>query len=387
LTNRGYVDAFIVLILVAEFLLTSLIIKNIGYTEIDWIAYMQEVAGAIGGEYDYSKLRGDTGPLVYPAGFVYVYSALWRMTQKGVDILTAQHIFKWLYLANLALVLCIFRRCPKVPPVAFGLLCLSKRIHSIFVLRLFNDCFAVTLLHGAVLLFVHRRWGWGCLVYSCAVSVKMNIILCAPGLFLLLIQAHDGLFGVIRCLTICASLQLLVALPFLVEYPISYLKGSFDLSRVFMYQWTVNWKFLPEEVFVGKPFAIFLVAATLLTWSFFFLKKWPRLGSQQLSPEHITLTLFVSNFVGIVFARTLHYQFYSWYFHQLPFLLWHTRMPVLLKLMVLVSVEVAYNVYPATPGSSLLLQLAHGSLLMYLATTHHSTAITDSPRKAEIKKA
>lgn len=33
-------------------------------TEIDWVAYMQEVEGVINGTYDYTKLRGDTGPLV-----------------------------------------------------------------------------------------------------------------------------------------------------------------------------------------------------------------------------------------------------------------------------------------------------------------------------------
>ena len=33
-------------------------------TEIDWKAYMQEVEGVINGTYDYSKLGGDTGPLV-----------------------------------------------------------------------------------------------------------------------------------------------------------------------------------------------------------------------------------------------------------------------------------------------------------------------------------
>lgn len=33
-------------------------------TEIDWIAYMQEVEGVINGTYDYTLLKGDTGPLV-----------------------------------------------------------------------------------------------------------------------------------------------------------------------------------------------------------------------------------------------------------------------------------------------------------------------------------
>lgn len=43
-------------------------------TEIDWVAYMQEVKGFLDGERNYLNLRGDTGPLVYPAGFVYIYS-------------------------------------------------------------------------------------------------------------------------------------------------------------------------------------------------------------------------------------------------------------------------------------------------------------------------
>ena len=33
-------------------------------TEIDWVAYMQEVEGFINGTWDYEELKGDTGPLV-----------------------------------------------------------------------------------------------------------------------------------------------------------------------------------------------------------------------------------------------------------------------------------------------------------------------------------
>ena len=33
-------------------------------TEIDWVAYMQEVEGFLNGTWDYVELKGDTGPLV-----------------------------------------------------------------------------------------------------------------------------------------------------------------------------------------------------------------------------------------------------------------------------------------------------------------------------------
>lgn len=33
-------------------------------TEIDWKAYMDEVEGVINGTFDYTQLKGDTGPLV-----------------------------------------------------------------------------------------------------------------------------------------------------------------------------------------------------------------------------------------------------------------------------------------------------------------------------------
>ena len=57
-------------------------------TKIDWDAYMQQVEAFLGGERDYEAIRGDTGPLVYPAGFLYVFTALKLIT--GGNVLPAQ---------------------------------------------------------------------------------------------------------------------------------------------------------------------------------------------------------------------------------------------------------------------------------------------------------
>lgn len=50
-------------------------------------------------------------------------------------------------------------------------------------------------------------------------------------------------------------------------------------------------------------------------------------------------------------------QFYSWYYHTLPFLLWQTNFPVIVRLAVLGGVELGFNVFPATPTSSAVLQV------------------------------
>lgn len=49
-------------------------------TKIDWDAYMSQVQGFLQGERDYRDLKGDTGPLVYPSGFLYIYSAFQYLT-------------------------------------------------------------------------------------------------------------------------------------------------------------------------------------------------------------------------------------------------------------------------------------------------------------------
>ncbi len=71
---------------------------------------MQQVHQYLGGERDYTLIKGDTGPLVYPAVHVYIYSALYRVTDGGKDIFLAQLIFGGLYLSILSVVMACYRQ-------------------------------------------------------------------------------------------------------------------------------------------------------------------------------------------------------------------------------------------------------------------------------------
>jgi alpha-1,3-mannosyltransferase len=202
----------------------------------------------------------------------------------------------------------------------------------------------------------------------------MNLFLMAPGV-LLVLWLGCGLQETVVCLVLCALVQVLVGLPFLSAYPVQYISRAFEFSRVFKHEWTVNLKFLDEAVFVSSPVSLALLLCTVLAFLFFARKwlsenvsalhsrgfQWWRLSEkglgEDLSPSFIVTTIFASNFVGVAFARTLHYQFYCWYFHTLPWLLWHTHMPTALRLVCMALIEAAFNVFPATPMSSAGLQV------------------------------
>ena len=79
-------------------------------TEIDWRAYMEQVEQYRQGERDYLRIRGRTGPLVYPAAHVYIYDGLYAVTDGGRHIVRAQCLFAILYLTTLALVMACYRR-------------------------------------------------------------------------------------------------------------------------------------------------------------------------------------------------------------------------------------------------------------------------------------
>ncbi|GAA30238.2 alpha-1 3-mannosyltransferase, partial [Clonorchis sinensis] len=288
-------------------------------TEIDWIAYMQEVEGFVNGTLDYDKLEGQTGPCVYPAGFLYIYWMLYQITSRGTLIYLAQYIFIGFYLLTLVLVFNIYRLSCQVPPYVFVFMCvISYRIHSIYVLRLFNDPLAMIALYTCVNFLLYGKFTLACIFFSLGVSIKMNILLFAPGLFLILLY-YRGILETAGHLCECIIVQLVLGAPFLFHNYEAYISRAFNFGRQFMYKWTVNWRIIPEDVFLDRRYRG--------GFSEFLKLQIPPDRDPRKDISGIIYPMFLSNFIGVTFSRSLHYQFYVWYFHTIPYLLWTTCLP------------------------------------------------------------
>lgn len=101
----------------------------------------------------------------------------------------------------------------------------------------------------------------------------MSVLLYIPGLLVLLVRKRGVLVTAGHMIAIIA-IQGLLATPFLAAYPRSYLQNAFDLSRVFLYKWTVNWRFVDEETFLSPTFAKSLLLAHVVTLIIFGLTRW-----------------------------------------------------------------------------------------------------------------
>jgi alpha-1,3-mannosyltransferase len=85
----------------------------------------------------------------YPAGHVYVHQMLYDFTSQGTNIRSAQGVYAVLYVASLVFTCAVYLQAG-VPNWIILLLPLSKRLHSIYVLRLFNDCWASVTMQAAI---------------------------------------------------------------------------------------------------------------------------------------------------------------------------------------------------------------------------------------------
>ncbi|KAF2690463.1 glycosyltransferase family 58 protein [Lentithecium fluviatile CBS 122367] len=369
-TNPEHMRWMYPLLLVADAALCGVIIEKVPYTEIDWTTYMQHIAIYNKGERDYKNIEGSTGLLVYPGAHVLIYRILYWITDQGKNIQLAQYIFGLLYLSTLAIVIQCYRKA-KVPPYVFPLLILSKRLHSIFVLRCFNDCFAVLGLFSAIYAYQSEQWHLGSFLYTTGLNVKMSLLLPLPAMGVWMLQALGSTEAMTQAMIIF-QVSVAYGYPFRKRAP-SYLSRAFELTRQFLYKWTVNWRFVPETTFLSKPFAFGLLAAHIGLLLWFARTRWIKPSkktpgqflnmireeqrdqeqiSRRITPNFIMTTMLTATVIGMLCARSLHYQFYAYLAWATPFLLWKAGFHPILQYALWAVQEWAWNVYPSTPASS-----------------------------------
>jgi alpha-1,3-mannosyltransferase len=188
-----------------------------------------------------------------------------------------------------------------------------------------------------------------------------------------------GVQATLKQLWLMAQLQIVLAFPFLPTNWRGYLGRAFEFSRQFLFKWTVNWRFVGEEIFLSKEFSISLLVGHLSVLALFFTTRWLRpaekpitdlIGialkfeepcgkmqhavSVRVSPNYILTTILSANAIGMLFARSLHYQFYAYIALATPFLFWRSGMHPVFQYALWAAQEWAWNVYPSTDASSML---------------------------------
>lgn len=142
-----------------------------------------------------------------------------------------------------------------------------------------------------------------------------------------------------------------------------------------MFKWTVNWRFVGEEAFLSKGFSLALLALHVLLLVVFAATAWSkpagsslpeflrtllqgRYRGAPLSRPFVTTVLLTSLAIGLLCARSLHYQFFAYVSWATPFLLWRAGVHPVIIYALWALQEWAWNVFPSTNSSSLVVVLS-----------------------------
>lgn len=179
---------------------------------------------------------------------------------------------------------------------------------------------------------------------------------------------------------------------------------AFDFRRVFLYEWTVNWKFVKEEQFLSPQFAIGLLVAHVTLLVFFTTTRWlkplrrspsaelesvfkgrpaevQKQIKSRITPEYVLTTILTANAIGMLCARSLHFQFFSWIAWATPFLLHRAQLAPIVQYFLWSGQELAWNQFPSNSLSSKIVVgvLAITILEVWLATDDAPDPMKISP--------
>lgn len=134
------------------------------------------------------------------------------------------------------------------------------------------------------------------------------------------------------------GLQIVYSYPFLSVYPQEYLKGSYNFSRVYVHGHNFFWRFVPPFICRLPVFNFTLLLFQVGLLIFYLFGKWLKIKDcfKQLGvwpirifpnfaeqdTYHVAEVFFICNFIGMVCARGIFFQYVMWFWYSIPFVLW-----------------------------------------------------------------
>lgn len=246
------------------------------------------------------------------------------------------------------------------------------------------------------------------MAFTWGLGIKMSLLLSLPAVIIVLFLGR-GFWGCLRLVWLMVQVQMAIAVPFFINAK-GYFGRAFELSRQFKFEWTVNWRMLGEEVFLSRWLALGLLTAHASVLVLFIVQRWVRLADRPLSalippmlrlqaplnakeeahisnrvrPDFILATILSGNIIGLLFARSLHYQFYSYLAWTTPYLLWRFSESPVLVYTVWAAQEWAWNVFPSTDISS---AVVVGALAVTVGVAYFGDVEEELPSEKEKRKA
>lgn len=182
-----------------------------------------------------------------------------------------------------------------------------------------------------------------------------------------------------------------------------YVTRSFDLTREFLYEWTVNWRFISEENFTSPIFSVNLLILHAVLVGAFLFSRWIRPSGEDfdsfarkflagrskrfsLSSKYVATTILSSMIIGMACARSLHYQFYAYLAWATPLLLWQAQAHPALIYAIWGAQEYGWNVFPSTKTSSLAVVTCMALQIMVLLSNDNALYGPKEEEKTEAEE-
>ncbi|KAF2069590.1 hypothetical protein CYY_009094 [Polysphondylium violaceum] len=274
-------------------------------------------------DFDYINFMHYHGPCTYPAGFMYFYYILYKITLLG-----SLQIFQFLWaIFEFINFLLIKKICDQLNlPILLSILpVISNRLH------LYN------------------------------VRVVLHTIFFSPAILFIFFN-ELSFTNVILNLFIMGLVQLFIGLPFLLSSPVSYLTIAYDFSRTLLWEKTRNFKFVGRVQYESSTLNLSLLIVLIMSILIFCYKfqtvvnavkslitktKSPKLISSYrliLLKIYVLVFLFI-NFLAVVFARGLYSPFLCWYFYTFPIILYFADFPFTYIIIYWVAHEVLFRFF------------------------------------------